>query len=72
MSNKLSYLFSLVLILALTGLAQAEILLNPDFEAGLDSWATWGGGSGSGVGSGSGAGSGVAWAGGPGGASWEA
>jgi len=47
MSNKLSYLFSLALILAFAGFASAELLINPGFEDGEDSWATWGGGSGS-------------------------
>ncbi|MCH7558038.1 MAG: discoidin domain-containing protein [Planctomycetes bacterium] len=50
MSNKLIYPISFILVLALAGFAQAEILLNPDFEAGLDSWKTWGSGSGSGAG----------------------
>jgi hypothetical protein len=50
MSNKLFCLICLALVLALSGFAQAEILLNPDFEAGLDFWKTWGSGSGSGAG----------------------
>jgi len=50
MSNKLSYLICFALVLALAGSVQAEILLNPDFEAGLESWITWGSGSGSGAG----------------------
>jgi hypothetical protein len=50
MSNKLFYLICLALVLALAGFAQAELLVNPDFESGLDSWKTWGGGSGSGAG----------------------
>ncbi|MCH8120911.1 MAG: hypothetical protein IIC00_14450, partial [Planctomycetes bacterium] len=50
MSNKLFYPICFALVLALAGFAQAELLVNPDFEAGLDSWITWGGGSGSGAG----------------------
>jgi len=50
MSNKLIYPICLALVLALAGFAQAEILLNPDFEAGTDFWKTWGSGSGSGAG----------------------
>ncbi len=50
MSNKLIYPISLVMVLALAGFVQAEILLNPDFEVGTDSWKTWGSGSGSGAG----------------------
>ena len=50
MSNKLIYPISLVMVLALAGFVQAEILLNPDFEAGTNSWKTWGSGSGSGAG----------------------
>ena len=50
MSNKLPYLISLILVLALGGFAQAELLVNSDFEDGLDSWITWGSGSGSGAG----------------------
>jgi hypothetical protein len=50
MSNKLFYPICLALILALAGFAQAELLPNPGFEAGLESWKTWGGGSGSGAG----------------------
>lgn len=47
MSNKMFYPICLVLVLALAGFAQAELLVNPDFEDGLDSWSAWGGGSGS-------------------------
>ena len=50
MSNKLFYPICLALVLVLAGFAQAELLVNPGFEAGLDSWKTWGGGSGSGAG----------------------
>jgi hypothetical protein len=50
MSKKLVNPISLVLVLALAGFARAEILPNPGFEDGTDSWATWGGGSGSGAG----------------------
>ncbi len=50
MSNKLSFLICFALIMALAGSIQAEILINPGFEDGLDSWAFWGGGSGSGAG----------------------
>ena len=38
----------LLLMLALSGLSQAE-LANLDFEAGADGWGMWGSGSGSGV-----------------------
>jgi len=50
MSNKLFYPICLALVLALAGFAQAELLVNGDFEAGTDSWKTWGSGSGSGAG----------------------
>jgi hypothetical protein len=50
MSTKLACLMSLALVLFLTGFAQAELLVNPGFEDGLDHWKTWGGGSGSGAG----------------------
>ena len=50
MCKKFIYLTSFVLVLALAGFAQAELLVNPGFEAGLGSWKTWGGGSGSGAG----------------------
>jgi len=50
MSNKLFYLTSLIVVLALAGFAQAELLVNPGFEADLEGWKTWGGGSGSGAG----------------------
>ena len=50
MCKKFIYLTSFVLVLALAGFAQAELLVNSDFEAGLGSWKTWGGGSGSGAG----------------------
>ena len=50
MSNKLIYPICLALVLALSGFAQAELLLNPGFEDGLDYWKAWGGGSGSGAG----------------------
>jgi len=36
------------LVLALVGFAQAELLVNPGFEDGLEPWSTWGSGSGSG------------------------
>ena len=48
MSSKLSCSLSIFLVLVLTGFAQAELLLNPGFEAGLESWNTWGSGSGAG------------------------
>ncbi len=48
MSRKLSCLMSILLVLTLTGLVQAELLLNPGFEAGLESWNAWGSGSGAG------------------------
>jgi len=50
MSNKMFYLICLALVLTIGGFARAEILLNPGFEDGEDSWAVWGGGSGSGAG----------------------
>ena len=50
MSNKFFYLICLGLVLALGGFAQAEMLVNPGFEADLEGWNTWGGGSGSGAG----------------------
>ena len=50
MCRKLICLTSFVVVLALAGYAQAELLVNPDFEAGLEGWKTWGGGSGSGAG----------------------
>jgi len=48
MSSKLFCLNSLVLVLFLAGFAQAELLVNPGFEDGLDGWSPWGGGSGTG------------------------
>lgn len=50
MSKRVSCFMSIVLVLMLTGLAQAELLVNPGFEDGLDGWSPWGGGSGSGTG----------------------
>ncbi len=50
MSNKLFYPICLALVLALAGFAQAELLVNPGFEAGTESWSKWGSGSGSGSG----------------------
>ncbi|MHC4439593.1 MAG: hypothetical protein ACYS3S_19725, partial [Planctomycetota bacterium] len=50
MSNKLFYLICLGLVLALGGFAQAEMMVNPGFEADLEGWKAWGGGSGSGAG----------------------
>ena len=50
MCRKLILLTSFVLVLGLAGFAQAELLVNPDFEAGLEGWKAWGGGSGSGAG----------------------
>jgi len=54
MCKKLICLTSFVLVVVLAGFAQAEaqaeLLVNPDFEAGLESWAAWGGGSGAGPG----------------------
>lgn len=50
MSKNLLCLISSVLVLALAGFAQAELLTNEDFEAGLESWGVWGSGSGSGAG----------------------
>ncbi|MHC4324029.1 MAG: proprotein convertase P-domain-containing protein, partial [Planctomycetota bacterium] len=50
MCRKLTCLIIFALVLALSGLAQAELLVNPGFEAGLEGWNTWGGGSGSGAG----------------------
>ena len=39
MSSKLSCLLSLVLVFILAGFAQAELLVNGDFEAGRAGWA---------------------------------
>ena len=50
MSKKVSCLSIFVLVLAFSGVAQAELLPNPGFEDGEEFWATWGGGSGSGAG----------------------
>ena len=50
MSNKLFYPICLALVLTLAGFAQAELLVNGDFEAGIDPWKSWGSGSGSGSG----------------------
>ena len=50
MSKRVFCVMSIVLVLFLTGLAQAELLVNPGFEDGLDGWSPWGGGSGSGTG----------------------
>jgi len=48
MSSKLLCLLSLVLVFILAGFSQAELLPNPGFEDGKDSWGIWGGGSGAG------------------------
>ena len=50
MCRKLILLTSFVLVLGLAGFVQAELLTNGDFEAGTESWSTWGSGSGSGSG----------------------
>jgi hypothetical protein len=50
MIKKLIVLTSFVLVMGMTGFAQAEMLVNPGFEADLEGWNTWGGGSGSGAG----------------------
>jgi len=50
MSNKLYYPISLILVLVLAGFVQAELLVNPDFEDGIEPWKSWGSGSGSGSG----------------------
>jgi hypothetical protein len=50
MCRKLIFVTSFVLVLVLTGFTQAELLSNPGFEADLEGWKTWGGGSGSGAG----------------------
>ena len=50
MSNKLIYPICFALVLVLAGFAQAELLVNGDFEAGMNPWGVWGSGSGSGSG----------------------
>jgi hypothetical protein len=50
MCRKLICLTSFVLVLALAGSVQAELLVNGDFEAGIEPWSSWGSGSGSGSG----------------------
>ncbi|MEE8577715.1 MAG: proprotein convertase P-domain-containing protein, partial [candidate division Zixibacteria bacterium] len=50
MFKKHIVLTSFVLLVGLAGFAQAELMVNPGFEADLEGWKAWGGGSGSGAG----------------------
>lgn len=48
MNIRMSLFACIVVCVALGGAAQAEMIINGDFEAGISGWGSWGSGSGSG------------------------